>query len=254
VSAETQKSAVPQQITLQNLVSLAELGREKEVQEGMATLHPAEIAELINALEEPEDKSKIFSLLAPEVAPQVLSLVSPLAREEIVRDLPESHLQEILEEMDSDDAADLLGSLPQERVQPLLGRLSGPVAARVQQLLRYPADTAGGLMQTEYAAVLAGATVEEAIEIVRSLAAVVANIHNVFVVDNQFHLMGVLPLARLILARAGEKVEAVMDRQVISVTVDTDQREVAQRFKKYDVVVPAGDRWPWHHPRPYHRR
>jgi magnesium transporter len=201
----------------------------------MATLHPADIAELISVLDEPEDKSKVFSLLAPEVAPQVLGLASPLARQEIVRDLPESRLQGILEKLNSDDAADLLGFFPQERVQPLLARLSEPLAARIQQLLRYPADTAGGLMQTEYAAVLAGATVEEATEIVRSLAAVVPNIHNVFVVDHHFHLRGVLPLARLILACAGEKVEAVMDRQVISVTVDTDQREVGQLFKKYDL-------------------
>ena len=69
-------------------------------------------------------------------------------------------------------------------------------------------------MKSEYAAVLEGATVEEAIEIVRTLAEAVADIHNVLVVDHQFHLLGVLPLARLILARAGETVDAVMDRPV----------------------------------------
>ena len=85
----------------------------------------------------------------------------------------------------------------------ILAGLPGPLSARIQQLLRYPADTAGGLMQSEYAAVLEGATVEEAVEIVRSLAEAVSNIHNVFVVDHRFHLLGVLPLARLILARTG---------------------------------------------------
>ena len=87
-----------------------------------------------------------------------------------------------------------------------------------------------------------GATVEEAVEIVRTLAEAVSNIHNVFVVDHRFHLLGVLPLARLILARAGETVDAVMDRQVISVTVDTDQEEVAQLFRKYDLLsLPVTD-------------
>jgi magnesium transporter len=85
--------------------------------------------------------------------------------------------------------------------------------------------------------VFEGATVEEAIEIVRSLAEAVSDIHNVFVVDQRFHLLGVLPLARLILARAGERVDAVMDRQVISVTVSADQEEVAQLFRKYDLVA-----------------
>ena len=89
---------------------------------------------------------------------------------------------------------------------------------------------------------LEGATVEEAIEIVRTLAEAVADIHNVLVVDHRFHLLGVLPLARLILARAGQTVDAVMDRQVISVTVDTDQEEVARLFRKYDLVsLPVTD-------------
>ena len=132
-------------------------------------------------------------MLAPDVAPTVLSLVSPLAREEIVQAVADDHLRQILEELDSDDAADLLGGIPKERAQSILAGLPGPLSARIQQLLRYPADTAGGLMQSEYAAVLEGATVEEAIEIVRTLAEAVTNIHNVFVVDHRFHLLGVLP-------------------------------------------------------------
>jgi magnesium transporter len=97
-------------------------------------------------------------------------------------------------------------------------------------------------MKSEYAAVVEGATVEEAVEIVRTLAEAVADIHNVLVVDHRFHLLGVLPLSRLILARAGETVDAVMDRQIVSVTVDTDQEEVARLFRKYDLVsLPVTD-------------
>lgn len=236
MNAETQKSVTPQEVSLETLVILAEMGREKEVEEGVATLHPADIAELINALEESEVKSKVFSFLTPDVAPQVLSLVSPLTRQEIVQDLPEAYLQQILERLDSDDAADLLGSLPQERAQALLERVSKPLSAEIQQLLRYPADTAGGIMQTEYVTVSEGATVEQAIEIVRSRAEEVPDIHNVFVVDHHHHLVGALPLRKLILVHPGERVDTVMDRQVISVTAETDQENVAQLFKKYDLV------------------
>jgi magnesium transporter len=235
MSAEVQTSAALQEMALQHLVILSEMGREEAVRKGIETLHPADIAELINALEEPEVKTKVFSFLAPNMAPRVLSLVSSPDRQEIVGALPENHLQQILEKLESDDAADLLGALPKERVQALLDHLSSLQAARIEQLLRYPADTAGGLMQTEYAAVLAGATLEEAIEIVRSLAEATPDIRNVFVVDDHFHLLGVLPLTRLILAHADQRVEAVMDRQVISVTADVDQEEVARLFKKYDL-------------------
>jgi magnesium transporter len=242
MNAETEETGVRQDNPLEHLAALAETGRDEDVKEAVASLHPADVAELINLVEPFEIKSRIFRVLAPDIAPTVLSLVSPLAREKIVQDLSVDHLRQILEELDSDDAADLLGSLPKERAQSILAGLPGPLSARIQQLLRYPADTAGGLMQSEYAAVLEGATVEEAVEIVRTLAESVSNIHNVFVVDHRFHLLGVLPLARLILARAGETVDAVMDRQVVSVTVDTDQEEVAQLFRKYDLLsLPVTD-------------
>ena len=229
-------------IALEQFVAAAEFGSDDDLKALLSSRHPADVAELINVLDRFDLKTKVFRALAADVGPQVLSLVSPVARNAIVEDLSVDRVRQILEELDSDDAADLLGSVPKERAQAILEGLPGPLSARIQQLLRYPADTAGGLMQSEYAAVLEGATVEEAVEIVRSLAEAVRDIHNVFVVDHRFHLLGVLPLSRLILARAGETVDAVMEREVISVTVETDQEEVAQLFRKYDLVsLPVTD-------------
>ena len=242
MNAEPASTGIPRADTFEQLIALVETGRDGDVEEAVASLHPADVAELIDLLERAELRNRLFRALAADVAPKVLKLVSPLARAAIVQELSDDHLRQILEELDSDDAADLLGSISKERAQAVLAGLPGPLSARIQQLLRYPADTAGGLMQAEYAAVFEGATVEEAVEIVRTLAEAVSNIHSVFVVDHRFHLLGVLPLARLILARAGETVDAVMDRPVISVTVDTDQEEVAQLFRKYDLLsLPVTD-------------
>jgi magnesium transporter len=242
MNADIGQGADRHENTVERLIALAESGRDDEIRESLASLHPADVAEVIDIIERVESRNRMFSLLAPDRAPIVLSLVSPAAREAIVRELSVEQLQQILEALETDDAADLLASVPSDRAQSVLAGLSGPLSARIQQLLRYPADTAGGLMQTEYAAVLEGATVEEAVEIVRTLAEAVSNIHNVFVVDQHFRLLGVLPLGRLILARAGETVDAVMDRQVISVTVNTDQEDVAQLFRKYDLLsLPVTD-------------
>jgi magnesium transporter len=231
-----------QENRLDRLVDLAGSGRDQDLSEAVRPLHPADIAELIDVIERVEIKSKVFGVLAPDVAPTVLSLVTPPSREKIVQHLSVDQLRQIVLALDSDDAADLLALVPGEGAQGILAGLPGPLSARIQQLMRYPADTAGGLMQSEYAAVLEGATVEEAVEIVRTLAETVSDIHNVFVVDHRFHLLGVLSLAQLILARAGQKVDAVMDRQVISVTVSTDQEEVAQLFRKYDLLsLPVTD-------------
>ena len=242
MTSEIDKAGDQLASTLEQLISLADGGSEQELATLVSSLHPADVAEAIDLLERAEARNRVFGVLAPDSAAQVLSLISPLSREKILQDLSEDRVRSILEHLDSDDAADLLASVPNERAQSILAGLPGPLSARIQQLLRYPGDTAGGLMQTEYAAVLEGATVEETVEIVRTLAETVSDIHNVFVVDHRFHLLGILSLSRLILARAGETVDAVMDRQVISVTVNTDQEEVAQLFRKYDLLsLPVTD-------------
>lgn len=218
------------------LVIMAELGHDEQVRAGIAELHPADIAALLNAIEEAEVKQKLFGFLSSDLAPEVLSLVSPLTREELTQDLSDAELSDLLGRLDSDDAADLLGSLPKEQVRAVLDQVPEELSAEMEQLLRYPADTAGGIMQTEHVEVPEGSRVDEAIEIIRSCVEEVADIHSVFVVDDARRLTGVLPLRKLILARPEERVENIMDRQVIAARVDLDQEQVAQLFKKYDLL------------------
>jgi magnesium transporter len=238
----TPLSSSDRETQLETLVILAELGQDEQVQAGVTTLHPADIAELLNVLEEPEVKQKIFSFLPPDLASEVMSLVSPLTREELTQELSSAKLRELVERLDSDDAADLLGSLPEEQAQAVLDQVPEQLSAEMEQLLRYPADTAGGIMQIEHVAVPEDTRVDQAIEMIRSHITEVPDIHSVFITDQERRLIGVLPLRKLILARPDEPVEKVMDRQVISARVDLDQEAVAQLFKKYDLVsVPVVD-------------
>ncbi len=227
---------------IETLVMLAELGQDEQVRTGVTNLHPADIAELLDILEEPDVKQKIFSFLAPDLASEVLSLVSPLTQEALTQEMSDAVLGDLLERLDSDDAADLLGSLPEEQVRAVLDQVPDELSAEVEQLLRYPADTAGGIMQIEHVEVPEGTLVNEAIEIIRNHIDDVPDIHVVFVVDQEHRLIGVLPLRKLILARPDERVEKVMDRQVIAAQVDLDQEQVAQLFKKYDLLsLPVTD-------------
>jgi magnesium transporter len=227
---------------IETLLILAELGQEEQVQAGLANLHPADLAELLDALEEPEVKQKIFGFLDSDRASAVLSLVSPLTQEELTQELSSAELGELVERLDSDDAADLLGSLPEEQAQAVLDQVPEELSTEMARLLRYPPDTAGGIMQTEHVAVPEGTRVEQAIELVRSRSEDIPDIHNVFVIDQGRRLVGVLPLRKLILAQPYDLVDRVMDRQVISARVDLDQEAVGQLFKKYDLVsVPVVD-------------
>ena len=241
-SQVTSVSAPERETLLETLVILAELGQDDQVRAGVATLHPADIAALIDVMEEPEVKQKIFGFLEPDQASEVLSLVSPLSRAELTQELSSAALGDLVERLDSDDAADLLASLPEEQALAVLNQVPEALSTEMAQLLRYPADTAGGIMQTEYVAVPANIRVDQAIEMIRGYSDGVSDIHNVFVIDQDRRLVGLLPLRKLILARPYELVERVMDRQVISARVDMDQEEVARLFKKYDLVsIPVVD-------------
>ena len=241
-SQVTSVSAPERETLLETLVILAELGQDDQVRAGVATLHPADIAALIDVMEEPEVKQKIFGFLEPDQASEVLSLVSPLSRAELTQELSSAALGDLVERLDSDDAADLLASLPEEQALAVLNQVPEALSTEMAQLLRYPADTAGGIMQVEHVAVPASIRVDQAIEMIRGYTDEVHDIHNVFVIDQDRRLVGLLPLRKLILARPYELVERVMDRQVISARVDMDQEEVARLFKKYDLVsIPVVD-------------
>lgn len=232
----TPVSSRDRETVLETLLIQAEFGLDEAVRAGIATLHPADVAELLDAIEEPELKQKIFSFLSPDIASEVLSLASPLTQTELTEELSNAALGDLVKRLDSDDAADLLASLPEEQARAVLKQVSEELSAEMEQLLRYPPDTAGGIMQTEHVEVPSGARADQAIEIIRRHIDEVPDIHNVFVVDDGRHPVGVLPLRKLILARPDDPVEQIMDRRVISARVDLDQEQVAQLFQRYDLV------------------
>jgi magnesium transporter len=229
-------SSRDRETVLETVLIQAELGQDEMVRAGIASLHPADVAELLDAIEEPELKQKIFNFLSPDIASEVLSLVSPLTQTELTEELSHAALGDLVERLDSDDAADLLSALPEEQVRAVLEQVPEELSAEMEQLLRYPPDSAGGIMQTEHVEVASGTRVDHAIEIIRRHIDEVPDIHTVFVVDDGRHLIGVLPLRKLILARPDDSVEQVMDHRVISARVDLDQEQVAQLFQRYDLL------------------
>lgn len=238
----SKEGVLERDVALENVVMLAGIGRDDAVQRELASLHPADIAELIDHLEDARMVDGVFGLLPREVAPAVLTLVSPPSRDELLEGLSDEDLGALLAELDTDDATDLLEALPVERISNVLARLPATLAAELGDLLHHPADTAGGIMQTEYVAVPQDATVEEAIGIIRRERDEVSEVHNVFVIDSQAHLEGVLPLRNLVLAGPDERVANIMVRQVVSVGEEMQQDEVARILQKYDLVsIPVTD-------------
>lgn len=211
-------------------------GRLSELRRRAADLHAADLADLLDWLEEPDDKLRLYALLDADVASDVIRDVGDLTRDTIIEHLSDARLAEVVERLDTDDATDLVGELPEERKTTVLDRASAETRREVEDLLSYPHDTAGGIMKKEVAAVDTGSTVAEVIEQIRARADSYHDIHNVFVVDSRGHLVGLIPLRRLILADKGAPVEEVMTTDLVSVPVTVDQEEAAQYFEKYDLL------------------
>jgi len=202
----------------------------------ISKLHPDDIAELLENLEE-EEKSKLFRILDVETASDVIMELNDISRELIIEDMSSEELSEIVDDMPSDDAADLIGDLPEEQAQEVLSHIDQEKSEDVQMLLEYPEDSAGGIMQTELISVEQHASVSKAIELIRSHSEEVEDFHNVFAIDENDKLVGVLPLRKLILAKAETPISNIMDKSVIYVDAGMDQEEVANMVKKYDLIA-----------------
>lgn len=204
-------------------------------------LKPVDIAHILDGLND-EDSLYLFGMLPNDVASQVLLEISETNREQLLDELPKERLTEILGEMASDDAADVVGELSDEEAEHVLGKLGIEDSSHVEELLRYDENTAGGLMAKEMAVVHTTDTIKKAISAVRKLAKEHKNIYNVFVLDENDILVGMIPLQELLLHQPNRRVQKVMIEDVMRVTPDVDQEEVAQIFSKYDIVsLPVTD-------------
>ncbi len=178
----------------------------------------------------------------PQTAGDVISEIEDPYLEELVERLRIDDLSEIVSEMDSDDAADLLSELPERETRAILSRMDAEDGAEIDELMRYPEDSAGGIMQTELVALTPAKTVTEGIEEIRANAEEVSSIRNLYIVDDAEKLVGVVSLRELILAGPEVTLGSIMNEKIRKARVDMDQEEVADLFRRYDLIsLPVED-------------
>ena len=204
--------------------------------------HAADIAELLKSLEDDNLRRLIFFLLEGEKAAEVIKELEDAEYvAELLKGLDGKKISEIFEEMFYDDAADFIGELPEEEQERFLDYFEEN-ADDVQKLIDFGPETAGGLMTTEYVSLPAEATAEEAINILRKIAPEAETVYYLFVVDQNHHLVGVISLRELIIAKPEMKIAEIMHKKVISVQAGEDQEEVARLVSKYNfLAIPVVD-------------
>jgi len=205
-------------------------------------MHPADLADIISDLHA-KDRVALVSSLDEETAAEALEEMEPEERAALLNSLPGHVGAGILDEMAPDESADLVADLSPERQHELLSLMGEEEASDVRELLSYPEDSAGGLMTTEYVGVRAGLTAEQAVVHLREKHEDAEVIYYIYVVDNDNRLVGVMNLKDLILAPPQAIVDTFMAANVIKVTPEVHQEQVAKLIARYNMLaIPVVDK------------
>ena len=164
--------------------------------DGLAKLHPADIADIVEDLA-PDERQAVFQTLDEETAAEALEEVEPRVQKAIVESLDSGRAADIVEEMDPGAAADLLGDLSEDRTEQILVQMEPAAQQEVVELLEHKEETAAGRMTTEFLALPVNATVQNAIDTLREFEGGVEVVSTIYLVDSQGTLVGAVPLAEV---------------------------------------------------------
>ena len=206
------------------------------VRDILVTMNPSDIAYIFAELE--DDRLPVFFRLLPkELAAETFVEMEPEAQELLIRGFSDSELREIVSEMYVDDAVDVIEEMPANVVRRILAQADPQMRKEINEILRYPENSAGSIMTTEYVSLRPAMTVEEAILRIRRTGVDKETIYTCYVTKNRT-LLGLVTVKDLLLAEDDEMtISDLMETNLISVNTHTDQEEVAQMFSKYNFLA-----------------
>ncbi len=222
--------------TFEILTELLHNKKWKELKEILDEMNEQDIAELFMELEE-RDLTLIYRLLNKELAAEVFVNMEPEYQEQLIRAFSDTELREVLDELYVDDAVDLIEEMPATLVKRILKHTDPDTRKSINEILKYPEDSAGSLMTIEYVDLKRGMTVADAFTRIRRTGVDKETIYTCYVTDSKRKLKGYVTVKDLLLADESAEIREVMEDNVISVTTYEDKEVVADIFQKYDLVV-----------------
>lgn len=199
-------------------------------------MHPADLADIVEELS-PDDREAIFATMDNEAAAEALSEVEPEIQTSIIESLETEKAADIIEEMAPDEAADVLAELGAEMSAEILEEMDPEPKTEVSELMEFREDTAGGLMNTEYVALHANATVNDAILALKGNDELLESLNTLLLIDAAGKLTGIVALARLFVADGATPLRELAAENAIQVTVSEKQDRVAELFDKYNLLA-----------------
>ena len=202
----------------------------------LITMNPSDLAGIFQGMEQ-ERIPLLFRLLPKELAAETFVEMDPDAQELLIKGFSDSELKEVIDELYVDDAVDLVEEMPANVVKRVLAQADPDMRRSINELLKYPDNSAGSMMTTEYVTLRPEMTVEESILRIRRTGVDKETIYTCYVTEDG-RLTGLVTVKDLILAKDDEElVKDIMEQNVISVSTSTDQEEVAGMFAKYNFLA-----------------
>lgn len=210
-------------------------GRFVRMRRLLASLHPAETAHLLESLP-PAERKVCWPIINPDLRGDVLSYVGDDVRTDLIQHMDTADLVNATEDLDTDDVADILQDLPEHVMREVLRAMDSQHRRRVETILAYEEDTAGGLMNTDVITVRSDITLEVVLRYLRLLGDLPTNTDSLYVVDHNDHYLGTLLLSQVVSRSRSFTVHEVMSQQIEAINANTPDSDVAHRFEKHDLI------------------
>ena len=221
---------------MEEIVKLLEQNKLAELKEILINENPIDIADVFEDF--PKEKYLIiFKLLPKDFSSEVFSYLSPEKQQEVIENITDDEIKFIVEDMYLDDTVDFIEEMPANIVDKILKNTSSDKRKLINQMLKYPENSAGSVMTVEYISFKDNYTVKQAIEYYRKVAIDKEETDICFVTDTKKKLVGIISLKTLILSKDDSYIQDEMDTNFVSVLTLDDQEEIAALFRKYDLTT-----------------
>ncbi len=228
-------------LEIEMLISLIEQKQYHQLRSALAEMNYADIAVIFEQLSE-KHRAVVFRLLSKDQAAETFVELESDTQSDLIRSFSDNELKEVIDELYVDDAVDIIEEMPANVVRRILNQTDDETRRTINEILKYPVDSAGSLMTVEYVGLRSGLTVADAFSNIRRTGIDKETIYNCYVIDANRHLVGVVTAMSLMLADSEEIIDELMEPGIISVTTLEDKEDVAKKFAKYDLLaIPVVD-------------
>ena len=221
---------------IEKVFELLSKGNFKELKVLLNESNESDVAECLDELSK-EDLAVVFRLLKKDEAVDIFSYMSSDTQEKLIETLSDQEVATIVSKLYIDDAADLIDELPANLVSKVLQNASPTKRKAINEILKYPEDSAGSIMTVEYVDIKSGLTVKECFDRIRRIGLNKETVYTLYVVDADRRLIGVTTVKELLMRDYDACINDFMEDNVITVTTNEDKEEVAKMFDKYDFLA-----------------